>query len=336
MRKRQKLLSYSQRCRPIGLDAYSLDNMSTFNSVRRKGALQQSKRAYGNAAFEDHALRKHALTVSTIASFATRRQEIYDEFRELPTVTAHLDDVPAGCEDKNRFANIVPLPETRCFLQPIGGDARTEYVNANYVKGPADKANYYIATQAPLENTVADFWRLVWEQNSRVIVMATDLIEDGVERCAEYLPLSVVLDNQLAFGDIHVELKSREVKDKYAVSTVHVRHMGAGMPADAWREIVHVWYQWPAANASGAPVGEEANIVAMLLEVRVLLKRAPVGSDVGGQQQMQQQQQGPVNGAIADAEATASASTAGEQSKELLVPPAETTVKTRSLTRFQG
>lgn len=333
MRKRQKLLSYSQRCRPIGLDAYSLDNMSTFNSVRRKGGLQQSKRAYGNAAFEDHALRKHALTVSTIGAFATHRQEIYDEFRELPTVTAHLDDVPAGCEDKNRFANIVPLPETRCFLQPLGDDPRTEYVNANYVKGPADKVNYYIATQAPLENTVADFWRLVWEQNSRVIVMATDLIEDGVERCAEYLPSSVVLDNQLAFGDIHVELKSREVKEKYAVSTVHLRNMGAGVAPDAWREIVHVWYQWPAANASGAPVGEEANIVAMLLEVRVLLKRAPVGSDGGGQQQMQQQ--GPVNGAIANAEATASATT-GEQSKELLMPPTDTTVKTRSLTRFQG
>lgn len=54
MRKRQKQLTYGQRCRPVGLDAYSLDNVSVYNSVRRKGNnLRLSKRSYGNSAFED-------------------------------------------------------------------------------------------------------------------------------------------------------------------------------------------------------------------------------------------------------------------------------------------
>lgn len=54
MRKRQKQMTYGQRCRPVGLDAYSLDNVSVFNSVRRKaGNLRLSKRSYGNTAFED-------------------------------------------------------------------------------------------------------------------------------------------------------------------------------------------------------------------------------------------------------------------------------------------
>lgn len=55
-----------------------------------------------------------------------------------------------------------------------------------------------------MENTINDFWRMIWEQNSKVIIMATDLSESGVEKCAEYLPPSVVLDNNRTFGDFQV------------------------------------------------------------------------------------------------------------------------------------
>lgn len=102
MRKRQKMLTYSQRCRPVGLDAYSLDNVSVFNSVRRKGVTRQSKRAYGNAAFDDPDLKKHPLTIPALATFVTARPDIYQEFKDLPTVTARIEDVPSGCEEKNR------------------------------------------------------------------------------------------------------------------------------------------------------------------------------------------------------------------------------------------
>uniref|UniRef100_A0A182N6H3 Protein-tyrosine-phosphatase n=1 Tax=Anopheles dirus TaxID=7168 RepID=A0A182N6H3_9DIPT len=267
-RKRQNQVSYGQRCRPVGLDAYSLDNVSVYNSVRRKGnTARMSKRSYGNSAFEDPNFKTNPLTVAELANIIQNKTAIYDEFKEIPNVTARADEVPEGCEDKNRYANVVPLPETRVHLKRVSDDEKTEYINANFVKGPKDSVNYYIACQAPMENTINDFWRLIWEQNSKVIIMATDLSENGVEKCAEYLPPSVVLDNSRTFGDFQLTLKNRENKEKYTISTVHMRHT----PSNNLREIMHFWYQWPD---TGVPI-DESSIIGMLLEARTYLKLSP-------------------------------------------------------------
>lgn len=103
MRKRQKQLTYGQRCRPIGLDAYSLDNISVYNSVRRKSAIRTSKRAFGNAGFDDPGLKNNPLTISQLATFSQKRVSINEEFKDVPTVTARIEEVPVGCEDKNRY-----------------------------------------------------------------------------------------------------------------------------------------------------------------------------------------------------------------------------------------
>ncbi|XP_062121923.1 mucin-2 isoform X1 [Drosophila sulfurigaster albostrigata] len=265
MRKRQKQMSYGQRCRPVSLDAYSLDNVSVLGSVRRKGRdFRVSKRTYGNAAFDDPSLRHNMLNATELGKFLERRSSIFEEFRDVPQIIARADEVPAGCEDKNRYANVIPLPETRVVLQRQGDDDKTEYINANYVRGPRDAPNYYIACQAPLESTTGDFWRMIWEQQSRVIVQATDLNENGIERCAEYLPPSVTLDNHSSYGDYQVTLKHREVKDKYAISTLMLKHVDE----EECRELTHYWYKWPEA---GVPL-EEAPIIAMLLEARSSLK----------------------------------------------------------------
>lgn len=102
-RKRQAQVSYGQRCRPVGLDAYSLDNVSVYNSVRRKGnTMRMSKRSYGNSAFEDPGLKTNPLTVAELANIIQNKTAIYDEFKEIPNITARADEVPEGCEEKNR------------------------------------------------------------------------------------------------------------------------------------------------------------------------------------------------------------------------------------------
>lgn len=102
MRKRQKQLTYGQRCRPIGLDAYSLDNVSVYNSLRRKSALRASKMAFGNVGFDDPALKNNPLNIVQLITFAQKRVSINEEFKDVPVVTARIEEVPLGCEDRNR------------------------------------------------------------------------------------------------------------------------------------------------------------------------------------------------------------------------------------------
>lgn len=65
--KRRNKQNFSQRCRPVGLDAYSLDNVSVYNSVRRKAnAMRLSKRSYGNSAFEDPVSQVYSLLFNNI------------------------------------------------------------------------------------------------------------------------------------------------------------------------------------------------------------------------------------------------------------------------------
>lgn len=209
-------------------------------------------------------MKGNNLSILALGKMATDKIAIYEEFKEIPLVTARVEEVPPGCEDKNRYANVVPLPETRVNLKQLNNDEKTEYINANFVRGPKDNTNYYIACQAPMDNTIVDFWRMIWEQNSKVIVMLTDLTENGIEKCAEYLPPSAVLDCNRVFGDYSVTLKNREVKDKYAVSTVHLKNS----VTNTWREIMHFWYQWPE---EGMPT-DETSVIAMMLEARSYLK----------------------------------------------------------------
>lgn len=66
-----------------------------------------------------------------------------------------------------------------------------DYINANYVNmtiNGTDIVNRYIATQGPLSNTVEDFWQMVLEEQSTLIVMLTTIVERGRAKCHKYWP----------------------------------------------------------------------------------------------------------------------------------------------------
>ncbi|KAM0724737.1 Tyrosine-protein phosphatase non-receptor type 7 [Formica fusca] len=268
MRKRQTRFNYGERCRPVSLDAYSLDSVSAYNSVRRKGAVRASKRSYGNPTFEDSsAIPSHPLNFAGLSSFCNDVNAINEEFTGIPQVSGKIDELPPGAEVKNRYANVIPLPETRVQLQKLNNDVSTEYINASYVRGPKNATKYYIACQAPIESTVTDFWRMIWEQQCKVIIMLTDLVENGVEKCTEYIPPSEVTDCHRLYGDFQVTLKKRETKEKYAISTLHLKNL----ENNTFREVFHIWYLWPVSGVQSDGTG----LIAVLLEARALQRGGP-------------------------------------------------------------
>lgn len=264
MKRRQKRFNYGQRCTPVSLDAYSLDSVSIHNSVRRKG-IRASKRSYGNAAFDDPEVPSHSMNFAGLANFSSDKEQLYEEFNIIPQVSPKTDELPVGAETKNRYANVIPLPETRVHLTVKDGDNLSDYINANYVRGPKGSEKLYIACQAPMEATVEDFWRMVWEQNSKVIIQLTDLQENGVEKCADYLPPNEVTDNLRLFGDFQITLKKRDVKEKYIISHLKIKNMEGNL----WREVTHLWYLgWPE---QGVP-SEANSLIAFLIEARSQMK----------------------------------------------------------------
>ncbi|XP_077973840.1 receptor-type tyrosine-protein phosphatase delta-like isoform X3 [Styela clava] len=88
---------------------------------------------------------------------------------------------------KNRLVNILPYEGTRVCLQPIRGVEGSDYINASFIDGYRDR-QAYVATQGPLPETTEDFWRMLWEHNSTIVVMLTKLREMGRDKCHQYWP----------------------------------------------------------------------------------------------------------------------------------------------------
>ncbi|CAL8070531.1 unnamed protein product [Calicophoron daubneyi] len=105
---------------------------------------------------------------------------------------------------KNRMINILPFDWNRVSLCPIRGVHGSDYINASYVDGYRAK-NAYIACQAPLASTVEDFWRMVWEQKSEIIVMMCGLIEGEREKCFKYWPTEKPARYQFFVVDLTAE-----------------------------------------------------------------------------------------------------------------------------------
>ncbi|XP_062260890.1 receptor-type tyrosine-protein phosphatase S-like [Platichthys flesus] len=113
------------------------------------------------------------------------------EFKRLANTKAHTSrfvtaNLPCN-KFKNRLVNIMPYETTRVCLQPIRGLEGSDYINSSYIDGYRQQRGY-IATQGPLAETTEDFWRMLWEHNSTIVVMLTKLREMGREKCHQYWP----------------------------------------------------------------------------------------------------------------------------------------------------
>ncbi|XP_070524678.1 receptor-type tyrosine-protein phosphatase N2 isoform X1 [Cardiocondyla obscurior] len=89
---------------------------------------------------------------------------------------------------QNRLGAALPYDHSRIVLNDLANANNSDYINASTITDHDPRNPAYIATQGPLPQTTADFWQLVWEQGSVVIVMLTRLTEEGNAMCHRYWP----------------------------------------------------------------------------------------------------------------------------------------------------
>lgn len=96
-----------------------------------------------------------------------------------------------------------------------------DYINASYIRIINSGEEYfYIGTQGPLPDTTDDFWQMVLENNSNVIVMITRELEDGVIKCHRYWPIS--MKKPLELKNCHIFLESYQILQYFVIRIFQV------------------------------------------------------------------------------------------------------------------
>ncbi|XP_064396510.1 phosphatidylinositol phosphatase PTPRQ-like isoform X2 [Halichondria panicea] len=138
--------------------------------------------------------------------------EEYERVTEVGLDHAKEASLMADNRAKNRYTNILAYDHSRVKLSFVDDEPGSDYINACYIPGYRMR-RAYLATQGPLPATFDDFWRMVWEHNTHIIVMLTQLVERGRTKCHRYWPGT----DPSVYGDIAVELISEHEKEDWTV-----------------------------------------------------------------------------------------------------------------------
>ncbi|KAB7496168.1 Tyrosine-protein phosphatase non-receptor type 11 [Armadillidium nasatum] len=151
--------------------------------------------------------------------------------------------------NKNRYKNILPFDHTRVILKDADpGVPGSDYINANHITGEEDlgyEGKRYIATQGCLPQTTNDFWWMVWQEETRVIVMTTKEVERGKNKCNKYWPDN---DTTKEFGKIVVKNINESSNNDYILREFSV------LNDEEERKIYHYHFTaWPDHGVPSDP-----------------------------------------------------------------------------------
>lgn len=120
-------------------------------------------------------------------------------------------------QPKNNYKKCIPYDYNRVVLKTLPNVPDSDYINASHVDSYL-KPNAYIAAQGPNENTVEDFWRMIWEQKSFVVVMLTKVFDFIRVMCNQYWP--VELNKPERYGNLEVTLLYEEPLADFVIRTI--------------------------------------------------------------------------------------------------------------------
>ncbi|XP_040903211.1 tyrosine-protein phosphatase non-receptor type 18 isoform X3 [Toxotes jaculatrix] len=137
---------------------------------------------------------------------------------------------------KNRYKDILPYDQSRVVLSLVTSDSDSDYINASLIKG-ASADNRYIASQGPLSSTLTDFWRMIWQHDVKVIVMACREIEMGKKKCECYW---APVHQSAVFGPFTVHSGETHPNEDMVVRTLTVTYQ-----QDSRSVVQYQFLAWP-------------------------------------------------------------------------------------------
>ncbi|XP_030189325.1 tyrosine-protein phosphatase non-receptor type 5 isoform X2 [Lynx canadensis] len=177
----------------------------------------------------EESAREYLLSASRVLQAKELHEKALDpfllqaEFFEIPMnfVDPKEYDIP-GLVRKNRYKTILPNPHSRvCLTSPDPDDPLSSYINANYIRGP-------------IVSTVSDFWRMVWQEQTPIIVMITN-IEEMNEKCTEYWP-----EEQVMYDGVEITVQKVIHTEDYRLRLISLRS------GTEERGLKHYWFtSWP-------------------------------------------------------------------------------------------
>ncbi|XP_078319787.1 tyrosine-protein phosphatase non-receptor type 7-like isoform X1 [Crassostrea virginica] len=161
----------------------------------------------------------HRVSVEDFVKYHSMRRQNFiteeDEFAKIPTGLMELyrEAVKKDNVSKNRYRYVYPYDFCRVVLDTSGEEGSSDYINACYVEGFEEEDHAYIAAQGPFTpETIIDFWKMIWQENSSRVVMLTNLYEGDHMKCLKYWP-----DDQKTIGNIDIYFQSQEENEVYTV-----------------------------------------------------------------------------------------------------------------------
>ncbi|XP_041859184.1 receptor-type tyrosine-protein phosphatase eta-like isoform X2 [Melanotaenia boesemani] len=179
-------------------------------------------------------LRCHTLAAKGKRGFKQEFGELNEVGKDLSIKAGELE----ANREKNRYPLILPYDHCRVRLSIQSQNPYSDYINANFVPGGGSERDF-ICTQGPLPNTIADFWRMVWEQNVKIIIMVTALKYKNTVLCDKYWSLE---QGTVYHGLFQVTTVTCKQGPDYFITTINLRQRDS--PTD--RIITHYHYlSWP-------------------------------------------------------------------------------------------